>query len=146
MADISEIFGSGKISYDEILIKAGEMGVEGGDIGKMRTDYEEEIRGIRCRNALERELERSGVKNRELVTRILDMNSVTVDDDGVHGIAEQIDGLRESDPYLFEDASAQPGAAKAENRRVSTGFSHSGTAVDPDRLSDREFYKRIKLM
>ena len=146
MADISEIFGSGKISYDEFLIKAGEMGVEVGDIGKMRTDYEEEIRGIRCRNALERELERSGVKNRELVTRILDMNSVTVDDDGVHGIAEQIDGLRESDPYLFEDAVGQPGVTKSETRRVSTGFSHSGTAVDPDRLSDREFYKRIKLM
>ncbi|MBE6541068.1 MAG: hypothetical protein E7672_01310 [Ruminococcaceae bacterium] len=141
MADLAEIFGSGKISYDEFLIKAGEMGVEIGDTGELRDHYENEIRGIRCANALERELERSGVKNRELVTRIIDMSSVTVDEDGVHGIAEQIDGLRETDPYLFEGAEAA-----AETKRVNSGMRHLGTIVDPDRLSDREFYKKIKLM
>lgn len=140
MAEISEIFGGGKISYDEFLIKAGEIGMELGDIGEMRNRYEEEIRGIRCEDALERELDRAGVKNRELVVKIIDMGKVTIGDDGVHGIAEQIDSLRESDPYLFEDAATIPA------RKVSTGMVHGGAAADPDRMSDREFYKRIKMM
>lgn len=140
MSEISEVFGDGKISYDEFLIKAGEMGAEFGDIGEMRSRYEEEIRGIRCAGELERELDRAGVKNRELITRIIDMGAVTVDEDGVHGIAEQIDGLRESDPYLFENAAETPA------RKVSTGMVHIGTAADPDRMSDREFYRRIKMM
>lgn len=140
MAEISEIFGSGKISYDEFLIKAGEMGMELGDIGEMRARYEEEIRGIKCAGALERALDRAGVKNRELFMKVIDMGAVTVGEDGVRGITEQIDLLRESDPYLFEDARS------ASSSKVSTGLAHGGAAADPDRMSDREFYKRVKMM
>lgn len=147
MADISKVFGDGKLSYDEFLIKAGELGLELGDLGEMRQSYEEKIRGIRCASALERELDRAAVKNRSLVTKIIDMNAVTVDEDGVSGIAEQLNALRESDPYLFEtrERPADRGDAPATSR-IRTGFTHGRESLDPDSMSDADYYKQIKRM
>ena len=144
MADMSEIFGGGKLSYDECLIKAGELGLEFGDTGEMRRAYEEQIRTIRCSSALERELDRADVRNRELVSKIIDMGAVTVDDEGVHGISEQITALRESDPYLFNAKVNSPAAVSGP--RMRTGFSHGGESLDPDTMSDRDYYKQIKRM
>ncbi len=144
MADISEVFGGGKLSYDEFLIKAGELGLEFGDTAEMRRSYEEQIRGIRCSSALERELDRAEVKNRALVSKIIDMGAVTVDEDGVHGIAEQISALKESDPYLFQSKERSP--MTGGGVRMRTGFSHGGESLDPDTMSDADFYKQIKRM
>lgn len=144
MADISAVFGDGRLSYDEFLVKAGEMGLELGDITQLRRSYEEQIRGIRCASALERELDRAEVKNRTLVSRIIDMDAVTVDEEGVHGISEQISALKESDPYLFNTKERAP--AIGVSPRIRTGFSHSGESLDPDTMSDADYYKQIKRM
>ena len=114
------------------------MGLEVGDVGEMRGYYENELRTVRVAGALEREIERSGVKNRAILEKLIDLGSVRVDEDGVHGISEQLDTLRESDPNLFAGVEEKP------QTRINTGFSHSGTYADSDRLSDEDFYKRIK--
>ena len=110
MPELSEIFGEGKLSYEEFLIKAGEMGAEIGDVGALRQSYEEQLRGVRCHAALERELDRCGAKNRGLISRVIDLDTVTVDEDGVHGLTEQFDALRQSDPYLFEAGNGGAGS------------------------------------
>ena len=110
----------------------------------MRRSYEEQIRGIRCTSALERELDRADVKNRDLVSKIIDMGAVTVDEDGVHGIREQISALRESDPYLF--GTKEKATPSGVMGRMRTGFSHAGESLDPDTMSDRDYYKQIKRM
>lgn len=154
MPEISEIFGEGKLSYEEFLIKAGEMGAEIGDVGALRRTYEEELRGVRCHAALERELDRFGAKNRGLVSRVIDLDTVTVDEDGVHGLTEQLDALRQSDPYLFE-AGNGTGAGGSGNgggtgsgglRGVRIGMPHGREMLDPNSLSDADFYKQIKQM
>lgn len=143
MADFSKIFGDGKLSYDEFLIKAGELGLEVDDVREIRQSYEEQIRGIRCASALERELDLAGVKNRGLVAKIIDMSAVTVDEDGVSGISEQLSALRESDPYLFE--GKQSGFASATmGQRIRTGMRHEKESIDPDSMSDADYYKQIK--
>lgn len=142
MADLSEIFGSGKLSYDEFLIKAGEMGSEIGDIGELRQSYENELKSVKRNAALERELDRAGVKNRALITKVIDMDSVSVDEDGVHGIAEQLTSLRESDPYLFEDERQHSQSAP----HIRTGMTHRSEPLDSDSLSDADFYRQIKKM
>lgn len=142
MADISEIFGSEKLSYDEFLIKASELGSEFGDVGEVRRAYESEILSVKRAAALERELDKSGAKNRGLITKIIDLDSIEVDGDEVHGIAEQISALRESDPYLFDNSPASP----AQVRSIHTGIPHRHETVDSDSLSDADFYKQIKKM
>ena len=136
---ISEIFGDGRLSYDEFLMKTGEAGIEIGDVGEVRGAFEKKIEGLRKNSALERELDRAGVKNRSLITRLINMDEVTADDDGVSGISEQIDSLRESDPYLFEEKS-RPSAGAFFN----SGLSHGREVPDEDSMSDSDFYKKIK--
>ncbi len=141
MPDIAKIFGSEKLSYEEFLIRAGEAGGEYGDIGELKRAHSEEIRRIRIGNALERELDHAGAKNRALVSKILDMANVTVDDDGVHGIDMQLKALRESDPYLFEEAEKK---AEMTASTISTGMVHGKDVVDADSLDDAEYYRRYK--
>lgn len=144
MADISEIFGDGRLSYDEFVMKAGELGREIGDLGELRRSYETELLSVKRNAALERELDRSGAKNRSLITKVIDLDSVKVDEDGVHGIAEQISALRESDPYLFDDAP-KPSEEKA-HILFRTGMEHRSEPLDSDSLSDADFYRQIKKM
>ena len=140
MADISKIFEGGALTYEEFSKKAGEMGVELGDVAEVRRGYEDRILEMRCTSALDREMERAGVINTALVKKLIDLDKITADDEGVHGIDEQIASLRESDPYLF--------VAEKKNtlRAVMTGARHSGVSVDHDRMSDADYYRSVKLI
>ncbi len=140
MPEISEIFGSESLSYDEFKKRISERGLEFGDVAEVRRGYEDRITEIRCMSALEREMEKAGVRNTSLMTKLIDMGAITADEGGVHGIAEQIDALRESDPYLF--------VAEKKNtlKSVMTGERHGMARVDPDKMSDADFYKQVKLI
>ena len=146
MPKISEIFGSEKLSYEEFVKKAAEAGGEFGDVAEMRKAHTAEMNRLRVTGAVEREAMRAGAKNSGLLMRVIDMAGVTVDDSGVHGIAEQIGKLRESDPYLFaekENAPSpgkEPAASTAVTVSVNTGAPHGRETVDPDLLSDADYY------
>ena len=138
MADISEIFGTESLSFAEFKKRLDERGVEFGDISEMRRGYEERIAEIRCTAELEREIDRAGVQNRELIKKLIDPDAITIDDEGVHGIGEQIASLRETDPYLFVPER------KTSLRFVMTGARHGGESLDHDKMSDRDYYKSVK--
>ena len=70
--------------------------------------------------------------------KVLDPEKITVDEDGVHGIAEQITALKASDPYLFDAPAPAPPAP------VKWGISHTQTVPDPDSMGDAEYYKMIR--
>jgi hypothetical protein len=106
MPRISDIFGSEKLSYEEFVKKAAEAGGEFGDVAEMRKAHTAEMNRLRVTGAVEREAMRAGAKNSGLLMRVIDMGGITVDESGVHGIAEQIGKLRESDPYLFAEKEA----------------------------------------
>ena len=52
---IAALFGNGKLSYDELLIKAGESGIEVGDVLEVKGEY-----GSRLRKSKARARERTG--------------------------------------------------------------------------------------
>lgn len=140
MPDISEIFGNESLSYEEFSKRLSKEGMEFGDLAQLRRGYEDKILEIRCMSALERSLEKSGAKNIPLVTRLINMEGITADEEGVHGITEQLDALKESDPYLFESDK------KPTLRAVFSGGSHNGDGADPEKMSDADYYKRVKLL
>lgn len=145
MPKISEIFGSEKLSYEEFVKKAAEAGGEFGDVAEMRKAHTAEMNRLRVTGAVEREAMRAGAKNSGLLMRVIDMGGITVDESGVHGIAEQIGKLRESDPYLFaekEPAVSSPAkdTVPVPAVTVSTGAPHGRETVDPDLLSDADYY------
>lgn len=140
MTDIAKLFGDGSLTYEEFSKKIAECGVELGDVAEVRRGYEDRITQMRCTNALEREMERAGVINTALVSKLIDLDKITADDDGVHGIGEQIASLRESDPYLFVPEK------KTTLRALMTGARHSTESVDHDKMSDADYYKSVKLI
>lgn len=145
MPKISDIFGSEKLSYEEFVKKAAEAGGEFGDVAEMRKAHTAEMNRLRVTGAVEREALRAGAKNSGLLMRVIDMAGVTVDDSGVHGIVEQIGKLRETDPYLFAEKEAAPVMGAKENVQVpavtvSTGAPHGKENVDPDLMSDEDYY------
>ncbi len=137
---IGEIFGSGRISYDEFLIKAAEAGVKVGDIGAAEGRFEKKIHEVRCSAALERELDRSGAKNREIIAKVIDMGKVTSDDGGVYGLSEQFAELKKAAPYLFS------GGEEEADVVFTSGLSHGGGEVDVDAMDDGEYYRKVKKM
>lgn len=146
MPKISEIFGSEKLSYEEFVKKAAEAGGEFGDVAEMKKAHAAEMNRLRVTGAVEREAMRAGAKNSGLLMRVIDMTGVTVDETGVHGITEQIGKLRESDPYLFAEKETGTAAVRGKEpvavpaMTVSTGAPHGRETVDPDLLSDADYY------
>lgn len=135
---IAELFGNGKLSYDELIIKASENGIEIGDTALVRGEYGEKLHNERCQHALEREIEHSGAKNSDIVKKMIDMTRVTSDEDGVYGIDEQITKLKADAPYLFKEAE------KEKKTVFSSGMTHTEVKSDPDSMDDYDFYKKFK--
>lgn len=48
-------------------------------------------------------------RNVDVVSRMIDMSKVAETDGGIVGLSEQLEGLRKSDSYLFEDAPKAQG-------------------------------------
>ena len=146
MPKISEIFGIEQLSYEEFVKKAAEAGGEFGDVAEMRKTHTAELNRLRVTAAVEREAMLAGAKNSGLLMRVIDMSVITVDDSGVHGLTEQIGKLRESDPYLFAEKEAgaspvkEPAASTAVTVSVNTGAPHGRETVNPDLLSDADYY------
>jgi hypothetical protein len=135
-SDLEGVFGEQKLSFGEFCRLAMERGVEIGDVGDMRREMESEIFSVKVDHRLEREMEKAGVKNKALVERLIDRGAITLDNGEICGIGEQIESLKQSDPYLFE--SRQP------TYRVKTGLSHTRERVDPEGMTDTDYYKNVK--
>lgn len=65
------------------------------DLAKQRLDYE-----------VEKALLHSKPKNSKAVKSLLDFESIKLDGDNVTGIAEQLEALKKSDAYLFEEVGS----------------------------------------
>jgi len=57
---------------------------------------------------VEKELLKNNARNPKAVKALLELDKVDVGDEGVKGLSEQLEKLRESEPYLFEGESKTP--------------------------------------
>lgn len=147
MPDLMELFGEERLTYAELCERMKAAGLEYGDVGAAKAEFARQLNDVRRSAALERELDRAKVRNRSIVSKIIDMDRVTVGEDGAHGIAEQLDDLRRSDPYLFEPderPAPAPSAQASSGVRFSSGMRHTEAAPDPDTMSDAEYYRAVK--
>lgn len=79
-------------------------------------------------NAVNLLLMKSGAKNVTAVRALLDISKVSIDGENVIGLQDQIDALKESDPYLFEPA-------------ISGREPYSGDKTTADELKNNPFKK-----
>ncbi len=146
MPDLSELFGEERLTFAEFSERGAKAGLEYGDLGEARAEFARQLNEVRLGAALERELDRAKVKNRAIVSKIIDMDRVTVGEEGIGGIAEQLDELRRTDPYLSEPDGphGNPPASTGAGVRITSGLRHTEAAADPDSMSDAEYYRAIK--
>lgn len=71
-------------------------------------EHKKEMNKVKLRYEIDKELDRAGAKNRIAVMALVDENNVQLsDDEGVRGLSEQLEKLKESDSYLFNDDNSQ---------------------------------------
>ena len=72
---------------------------------KREADYVENIKNMKIDTAIAKEVLQAGAMNQSILTGLLDRSKITYDNDTITGIQEQIQSLKESDPYLFKQDS-----------------------------------------
>lgn len=70
-----------------------------------KADYEANIAQLKRDGAIELALHEANARNPKAVKALLDGDTIKVDDEGVHGLKEQLEQLQESDAYLFANES-----------------------------------------
>lgn len=85
------------------------------DLQTKIADYEKQVQDLQTENqaqakqsAVDLAVVKYGAKNPRAVNALLDLEKIEVTEDGVKGVQEQLDGLKESDSYLFQDDNEQP--------------------------------------
>lgn len=99
---------------------------DGVDIEKLKKDaadwetkYNTDISAMKLDSALNMALVEAKVKNPKLARAGLDMSLIKLDGDKLLGLSEQLESLKKSDGYLFEEDGGNGGA------RVNTGGHHN---------------------
>lgn len=70
--------------------------------------HQQEMNKVKLRYEIDKELDSAGAKNRIAVMALVDENDVQLsDDEGLKGLGEQLEKLKESDSYLFNDDGSQ---------------------------------------
>ncbi|MDW4175302.1 phage scaffolding protein [Staphylococcus saprophyticus] len=79
------------------------------DANKQKDEqHQQEMNKVKLRYEIDKELDRAGAKNRVAVMALVDENDVQLsDEEGLKGLGEQLEKLKESDSYLFNDDSSQ---------------------------------------
>lgn len=102
---------------------------DGVDVEKLKKDasdwenkYNTDIAAVKLDNAVNMKLVGAKAKNPKLVKSALDMSVIKLDGENVLGLTEQLDKLKESDGYLFEDE--QKSDDKGGAQVYTTGGKH----------------------
>ena len=66
-------------------------------------EYEKQIQDIKVNYALEETLKDANVRNAKVVKSLLNMENIKIDGENISGLKEQIEELKNSDSYLFEN-------------------------------------------
>lgn len=101
---------------------------DGVDVEKLKTDlsalqdkYNTDTASLRLNSALELAIVAGKAKNSKAVRALLDESKVKLDGGKLYGVEEQLEALRKSDAYLFEDSTPPtPPSSPA----VSSGAAH----------------------
>lgn len=90
------------------------------DAADWETKYNADISSLKLDNAVGMALVEAKAKNPKLARAALDMSIVKLDGDKLIGLTEQLDNLRKTDSYLFEETTGGDGGGA----RMNTGGHH----------------------
>ncbi|MBP3480155.1 MAG: phage scaffolding protein [Clostridia bacterium] len=102
---------------------------DGVDVERLKADakeweakYNTDIEAVKLDSAVDLGIVAAKAKNPKLIKAALDMSLIKRDGENVIGLSEQLDNLKKSDGYLFEEEQQQDNGGA----RVNTGAAHTG--------------------
>lgn len=99
------------------------------DANKQKDEqHQEEMNKVKLRYEIDKELDRAGAKNRIAVMALVDENDVQLsDEEGLKGLGEQLEKLKESDSYLFNDDGSQNGGSQNDGTQDTNNTNNQGS-------------------
>lgn len=73
------------------------------EIASLTDKHQQELQQLKLNNAVELALRDAKAKNAKAVLANIDMGKVSLDGENLLGFSEQVEGLKKTDAYLFED-------------------------------------------
>lgn len=106
-------------------------------LSTLQTKYDTDVAALRRDSALDMYLIGRGARNVKAVRALLDEGRIKLDGDTLIGAKEQVDGIVQSDGYLFGDkAPEQPPvpapAPVPAGPRLGSGGEHGGSGAEED--------------
>lgn len=99
----------------------------------------DELKKIKLGNAVSSALTTAKVRDQATITPLLDMSKVAMDGEVLVGLTDQINALKQSHGYLFEDEQKPEPAGRA-----GSGMNHNDAGKpDYDSMSDEEYYAAV---
>lgn len=98
--------------------------------------HKQEMNKVKLRYEIDKELDRTGARNKVAVMALVDQENVSLsDENGVQGLTEQLEKLKETDSYLFNDDNSQSsnqdrGNGSNEQNGTVGNTQGSGTGVN----------------
>lgn len=80
-----------------------------------KNELEEELKTTKLNNAIETTLIQTGAKNTKTIRALLDMSKVVEGEEGITGLEEQLNALKQSDPYLFKNNKVEGNSPNTSN-------------------------------
>ena len=108
-------------NLNEKVSKFDGVDVEGlkNEAKTLKDKYDTDMAAVKLDSALSLALVEAKAKNPKLVKAALDMSLIKLDGDKLIGLSEQLDGIKESDAYLFD-------VEDKGQARMDTGSGHTG--------------------
>ena len=120
------------------------------ELEELQSKYDEETQKLQSQlehnkkmNEIRLAINKSGARNEKAILALLDLEEVKVNDDGVQGLKEQIDSIKESDNYLFETVENKKPNIVAGGNPQGVG---SGTLTREQIMQEKDNTKRQKLI
>lgn len=129
VSELREQLSSKSTAYDELLTKAGDNEALKTEIENLKTSSQEQL--DKTTATYEAKLKTAAIKNEVIQAKAkdvndilgqLDFNKITMENDELTGLSEQLETLKTNKPYLFTD----------EQKPGKGGLSHG----DPDDTAD----------
>lgn len=96
-------------------------------------NFNAQLAGVKKNNAISNALRDSGAKNAKAVAALMDLDKVSLDDNGnLIGLSDQLKSIKKSDGYLFQQEEPKPKPAPhiVPSGNPSGGNSANGSLVE----------------
>ena len=94
-----------------------------------KTNSENTIADLKKQSAIELALTQAGARNITAVKALLDADKLTISENGVEGLEEQLKAVQEANDYLFQQSPAEPGKPTIVTGGNPKGGSDEGKSI-----------------